>query len=121
MEWLESLYPKRFIPGPWLMYAVPGRAQVQWCQPDGLLYSPRRGIVYILEIKLKHTDGAWWQLHELYAPVIERIHPRNLWEIRLVEIVKWYDPSTYFPGRHYLRRRPHLTAKGEVGVVIWKA
>lgn len=91
----------------------------RWCQPDGLYIDLRAGIVTIVEIKLKHTDAAWFQLHELYAPVVGRCFGTALWNLRFCEIVRWYDPSIPFPGRHYLRPRIEETRPGETGVVIW--
>lgn len=73
----------------------------------------------IVEIKHSHTSEAYRQLWELYWPVLQSIFPLGLWEYRFLEIVRWYDPQTYFPGKHRLRKcieevRPH-----ETSVLIW--
>ena len=92
---------------------------VHWCQPDGLHLDFRRGVVTILEIKLRHTPRAWWQLRELYLPVVSRALGRA-WSYRLVELCKWYDPDTHFPGEQKLI--PALLSPippNAVGVHIW--
>jgi len=93
---------------------------MRWCQPDGLLFNLDKGIITIVEIKFKHTPLAWWQLNELYYPLISFIFGQELWSYRLAEWVRWYDCETPFPGQHHLR--PHLTdvKEHEVGVTIWK-
>jgi hypothetical protein len=117
-EALKKAAKGLYFPSPWIIYTT-GGGFIHWCQPDGLYFDPTRGHLYIIECKLRHTADAWWQLHEVYAPVLARMFPRELWELRFVEIVRWYDPSTYFPGRHFLRKKVTQTERGETGVIIW--
>ena len=62
------------------------------CIPDGLLVLPR-GIV-IIEVKLRRSMDAWFQLRHLYGPVVQKafgIAPR------LLTIEKYPDPDVRFP------------------------
>lgn len=106
-----------YAPGPWLRFAERGSAEIRWCQPDGLLFDFHAGIVYVVEIKLRHTSDAWWQLKRLYEPVL-RVALGPLWDFRLVEVVRWYDRGAYFPAPHELRRDILDTRPGIVGVHI---
>ena len=115
---LLSLYPDGYLDGPWLTYRDNGGKE-KWCQPDGILVRPKQGLITVVEVKLRHTDHAWFQLHELYYPVLRKVFDSALWEFRFVEVVRWYDPSIPFPGRHYLRPRVDLARAGETTVVIW--
>jgi hypothetical protein len=109
-----------YFPSPWIIYRTAAEpARDCWCQPDGLLFRPIRGQIYIIECKLSHTAEAWWQLREVYEPVLSAMFPKNLWDLRFVEVVRWYNPDVWFPGRHYLRKRITQVERGETGVVIW--
>src|SRR6266567_7435628 len=72
-ELLERFGPA-YIPGPWLSYeneTQPGRLRL--CQPDGLILDLVRGLVVIVEIKIKHTALAYFQLTNLYLPVVSAL------------------------------------------------
>jgi hypothetical protein len=80
------------------MYHWQGR--IRYCQPDGLLVLPARNILLIVEVKYSHTADAYWQLENLYVPVLRCfLGPANPWQIATCEVVKWFDPSTAFPTR----------------------
>lgn len=96
-ERLELLYGDRYMASPWLKFFAEGKWR--WCQPDGLLFDLKRGRITIVEVKYQHTSDAWWQVRQLYQPVLEQIFPKNLWEYDACEVVKWYDPVTLFPER----------------------
>lgn len=109
-----------YIPSLWLQFYSKSSSSMRWCQPDGVLFDFKRGIITIIEIKFCHTAQAWWQLNELYLPVISHIFGRELWNYRLAEMVLWYDSVINFPGEHYLRKDLHNVREGEVGIHIWK-
>jgi len=92
-----------YWPGPWITFSAPapGNLGTRWCQPDGLVVDLRRGFCTIVEIKISHTADAWWQLERLYRPVVSKLMGEN-WEIRTVEICKYYDVETVLPERHEL-------------------
>lgn len=85
-----------YVEGPWIAYNRdgPGR-RINFCQPDGLYIDIKRGLIVIVEVKLKHGVKAWEQLNKLYLPCIECIFKD--FEIRLIEVVKWFDPAVSPP------------------------
>jgi len=91
---IEKFGFTRYIPSQWFQFQFFGQKR-QFCQTDGLLFTPKQRKVLIVEVKYKHTPGAYWQLEDKYVPVIRWLF--RDWEVTTVEIVKWYDPSTQFP------------------------
>lgn len=79
--------------GPWIEFR--DRSGRRWCQPDALLENKAAKYCLICEIKYQHTSDAWWQLRELYLPVLRCALPG--YSFRLLEIVHWYDPLTIWP------------------------
>jgi hypothetical protein len=97
-----------YTPNPWISYRENGKTK--WCQPDGLLRTPKGYTV--CEIKLQHTKAAWDQLWQLYIPLVELILSSCV-DVRGVEIVRWYDPHVAFP-EHHLISSPALAPKAPV-------
>lgn len=62
------------------------------CIPDGLLV--RKDEVLVVEVKLRRTIDAWFQLRKLYAPVVERSFQKS---VRCLVIEKFPDPDVRFP------------------------
>jgi hypothetical protein len=81
------------LSSPWIEYTA--RAGFRFCQPDALFVDEVRNTVTIFEIKYSHTIDAFWQLSELYAPVVRTLYPGM--DIRLVELTRTFDPATLFP------------------------
>jgi len=119
-DFFEKLYGTRYIPSPWFQFLEEDSCAPRWCQPDALLFDPAQGRIHILEFKLQHTSDAWWQLRQLYFPVIRSIFPKALWDIALCEVVKWFDPSTAFPEKIVMAEKPEIVLGGELGVHIWR-
>lgn len=117
---LSARYHPYYVPAPWFVYRERGCAKNFWCRPDGLIIRPREGIITIVEFKYTHTPQAWWQLLCLYVPVVSAYFGTDLWAYRCAEVVKWYDPSTSFPGHHTLRPDVRTAKPGEVAVMIWR-
>ena len=118
-EYLLELYPEEYVPGPWLEFQAIGEKKPRYCQPDGLLFQPKQGTLTVVEVKLQHTSDAWWQLRWLYLPVVAGAFPPDLWDYRLVEVTKWYDPATAFPEPVQLCASLGNAAPGRFGVHIW--
>lgn len=116
-EYLLFRYPQTYLPSPWIRFR--NADGVRWCQPDGLLFLPLEGRIIIIEVKYQHTPDAWWQTKCLYMPVIEKIFPRPLWELDVVEVVKWFDPAIAFPERVVLANEVTMRHK-DFKVHIWK-
>lgn len=119
-EFLSTQYKDLYFPSPWIHFYSEGYPRMRWCQPDGVLFDFKNGIITIVEVKYNHTPLAWWQLNELYLPLVSFIFGDELWTYRLAEWVLWYDPATPFPGEHHLRPELELIKPHEVGVKIWK-
>ena len=117
-EHFLKTYPLAYVAGPWFRYRNE-EDKVHYCQPDGLLVNFKTGLVTIVEIKLKHTADAWWQLKKLYEPVLERVFTKDLWALSALEVVRWYDPDTPFPQAHALIKDPLSVGAGKIGVHIW--
>lgn len=107
-----------YLPSPWIRYLVDGKAC--WCQPDGLHFDLQRGRLTIVEIKYSHTAEAHRQLRGVYAQVIARMFPAHLWAVRLVEVVKWYDPDVRFPEATVSCSDPFKHDSTAIGVHIWR-
>jgi len=117
-EYLRSMYGDAYVPSPWFQYKEHSESRVRYCQPDGLLFDPRLERVVVVEIKLRHTHKAWWQLRHKYGPILARVYP---WmEIAYCEVVQWYDVSIPFPESIHLRPAVRMAKPDEIQVTIWK-
>lgn len=102
--------------GPWFCFG--GEEYTRWCQPDGLILDEAAGLLTIVEVKYQHTADAWWQLRELYLPVVSLAYGPD-WRIAMLEVVRWYDPHTSFPETPLLTPDPLSPPHGRIGVHIW--
>jgi len=109
-----------FVPRPWFRYMVTGENELRWCQPDGLLFSPRSGIITIVEVKIRHTNDAWKKLSGLYSSVTGAIFPASLWQIALCEFTRMYDCAVACESQPRLHAQVSEVCPGEFGVVTWK-
>ena len=97
-KYLADTYEDECVIAPWITFTSKGRTKPSYCQPDTILLDIRRGTITIIEIKIKHTADAWWQVRRLYLPVVQCIFGSD-WEYIAVELTKWFDPHTKFPER----------------------
>lgn len=116
-EHLADFYGDRYLPSPWLRFFTGG--QWRWCQPDAILIDLEHGRITIVEIKYQHTPDAWWQVRQLYQPVLSAMFPPELWSFEACEVVKWYDPNTLFPEKTVLAQEPGLE-HSSFKVHIWR-
>jgi hypothetical protein len=108
----------QYLPSPWIRYKLLS-GSIHWAQPDGIYFDLFRGLYTIVEIKLSHTPDAYEQIWNLYHPLLASIFPSDIWVVRGLEVVKWYDPHTHFPGKHRLRKEINEVKFDETGVLIW--
>ena len=120
LSFLCSSFPGLFVPRPWFRYMVTGENDVRWCQPDGLLFSPRTGLITIVEVKIRHTNDAWRKLSGLYSAVTGAIFPPHLWQIALCEFTRMYDCAVACQEQPRLHAQVSEVRPGEFGVVTWK-
>ena len=90
---LLERYPEKYVESPWIGYRADGGPRLGFCQPDGLYIDIEKGLIIIVEVKLKHGPKAWEQLNKLYYPCVQHIFKD--FEIRLIEVVRWFDPAVF--------------------------
>lgn len=96
MHWLmEQRFGEHYVPGAWFEFETK-KVGKRWCQADALLVFPEQSQIVLIEYKYSHCALAWWQLFQLYLPVVQRVFgPR--WKYSCCEVVKWFDPMTKGP------------------------
>lgn len=115
-QYLVHEYGKAYQQGPWFSY-TDDEEKLKFCQPDGLLLSPHKNLITIIEIKLNHTMDAWFQLRELYLPVVAKLFPT--WEIATCEVVRWFNGDMSGPVPLQLIRYVDLARPNQFAVHIW--
>jgi len=88
--------------------------------PDGL-YFDSVGSAVVFEVKSQHMPEAWWQLRQLYEPVVRALNFVN--RVACVEVVKSFDPGMGFPEpvQSYRDLQVLLAAPAPgFKVLIWK-
>lgn len=74
---------------PWVRFTTEQDA-LRYAQPDWLGIDVANWKIVIVEVKLSRVMDAWWQLNQLYKPVVEKLFPE--WDIALVEVVSNLRP-----------------------------
>jgi hypothetical protein len=118
-EYLTELFPDQYVASPWVAFRLKGEPLIRWCQPDGLIVDIERSRVTVVEIKLRHCIEAYIQLNGIYLPVIRRIFPLP-WELRQIEVTRYYDAMTAFPVKAQLVSSVDLVPKHQFGVHIFR-
>lgn len=118
-DYMVDRFGELYVPGPWIRYKEIGKERSRWCQPDGLLFIPALSRIILIETKFRHTSDAWWQLRQLYLPVISHMFQPDKWQYCTLEVTKWYDRDTLFPERIKLCPDVLMLEPGEFGVHIW--
>lgn len=114
--YLAERFAEHFTRGPWVIFNdVHGRER--WCQPDGIILDPPSSRVVIVETKLRHCSEAWFQLFDLYRPVVAHMFPD--WGVAGVEVCRWFDPAVLVPAKPRMRENPLDAVDGEFNVHIW--
>ena len=115
LDVLAAIYGIDFRPAPSILFT--DRTGNRMAIPDGILKI--NNTLVVVEIKLSHTERAWWQLTRLYSPLLARlVNPGT--RIATVEICRSYDPSVQFPGPSTLVRSLHRLPLAATGILHWK-
>ena len=122
---IKKLDIEGFVFGPWISF-MSGSGSLRSCQPDMLWFNSRTKKGIIFEIKYTHTIDAYYQLVELYFPVVAKLHPE--YEFSLVELTRSYDPAIQFPvpvdslyfDLEELFATSHTSPQKSVSVLQWK-
>jgi len=118
---LLDIYGPEYIPGPWFRYTTEDAPERKnFAQPDGLILRIKQGIITIVEFKWSHTPDAYYQLTDKYFPLVSTFFGTDIFEYRLLEICRWYNPQTAVPGKSGLRKDIETILPGEMGIHIWK-
>lgn len=93
------------------------------CILDGMLFKHRSletHEIVLVEMKKRHTADAWFQLRQLYFPVVQKAFPRS--SLRLLEICKQYEPGVRLPEPYKLHKTlcEYLESGAPFGVVSWR-
>lgn len=83
---------------PWFCYNLPDNSHWKYCQPDGLFFDFNRNLIVIVEIKRSHTRQAWFQLRNLYEPVV-RCTFGSAWQYAVCEVTSFFNPTERFPEK----------------------
>lgn len=118
-EHLQKLYGERYVASPWIRYFDLVEEKLKWCQPDGIYFDVYRGLIVIVEIKLRHTPIAWWQLEKKYRPLVSHLFGPDF-KVAVVEFVKWYDGTEPYPAPISLRRSLADARPDDFQVTIWR-
>lgn len=111
---LGAIYGTAFRRSPVISYLNRGCENL--AIPDGVLRL--NGFVYIIEVKLTHTEAVWPQLMDRYLPLVTVLEPRS--RIRTVEVCRSYDPGVLLPGPHTLIDSLHRQEAVGLEVLQWK-
>ena len=120
-QMLMEKYASYYVQGPWFSFFRDGCRQLQYCQPDGLMIDFHNGTINVVEIKLRHTSDAWWQVRHLYIPVVSKLFGERDWVYGAQEVCKWFDPDEPFPEDYVMLTQPAVSPIGKFGVHIWKS
>lgn len=112
----EDRFALRYFPSIWWKYYSKDR--VRYCQTDGILIDEERKRILIIEIKYSHTSDAFWQVENVYVPVLRKFFERSNFSIATCEVVKWFDPSVSYPKQPNLRESLEAVKVGEFAVHI---
>lgn len=112
---LSAVYGIDFRPAPSILYE--DRTGLRMAIPDGILKI--KNTLVVIEVKLTHTERAWWQLTRLYAPLLRLLVNPGV-DVRCVEICRSYDPAVAFPGPSATVSSLHRLPSDRTGILHWK-
>jgi hypothetical protein len=105
-----------YLQSPWFHFYDEQGAK--WCQPDGLVINPHKGLITIVEAKLRHTNDACCSLFGLYLPVVRSLFG-GFYEFECVEVCHWYDPAVLCDRVPTLCAYPDNPRRGQFNVHIY--
>lgn len=115
---LAERYDGQYMPGPWIQFQSGTSSVWRPVQPDGLIIDVNLGRITIVEIKLRHTKRAWWQLRQLYQPVVRHAFKSADWEIGICEVFKWFHVGERMPEKFQQVVNPGQRTTKEDGFAI---
>lgn len=107
----------RTLPGPWYCYRT-ADDRLRYCQPDLLLLNDEEHKGIIVEIKVRWTSDAWWQLRRLYLPVLQCA--MQGWSFLPLTICRSYDPAICIEERVALVDHPLALTNNHFNVLVMR-
>jgi hypothetical protein len=91
--------------------------------PDGIILNESLTAITVVEIKLRHTADGWFQLNNLYYPVVKKAFPQL--KVYLLEVTTFADLTAELPGKAELVTSVNDWVNGEkecksFGVYSWR-
>lgn len=111
---LSSIYGESYRHDTPILYS--DRRGARRAIPDGILSLGRTTVV--IEVKLSHTERAWWQLRRLYLPLLRCLLPATQ-RVVGVELCCNFDPELRWPEAFTILKSLHTTPS-ELGVLQWR-
>lgn len=112
---LSAIYGSAYRVTPSILFQESRR--LRRAIPDGLLHLGTT--LVLIEVKLSHTEKAWWQLRRLYGPLCAALAVPGT-TIQYAEICRSYDPEVAFPEPHDVVTSLHKLPLNRVGVLQWR-
>jgi hypothetical protein len=109
-----------YVVGPWIEFYTEESNERRYCQPDGVLIEIPRGRITIVEVKYSHTELAYWQLFDLYLPVLQFLFPPPLWTFAAIEVCSRFDVAVASPRKPVMRKEILDALPREFNVHIWR-
>ena len=119
---LGDTFGPEFRPGQWLRFFERSETTPRFCQVDGLLVRGNRAIIF--ECKYTFTSDAWFQLRQLYEPVVRKAFYADV--VGLCVVCRVFDPAIAFPEETELLFDTELAswagrdAFPKIGVLSWR-
>lgn len=121
---VDAHYAERFgagyVSGQWIEFLDGESQEIRYCQPDGILIELARGRVTIIEVKYSHTELAYWQLFDLYLPVLRVLFPPQLWTFAAIEVCSRFDAAVALPCKPVMRKEILDAIPNAFNVHIWR-
>jgi hypothetical protein len=114
---LGNLFPNNYTESPYIRFR--DDLGDRGCQPDGLLRFPNHDV--LIEVKVQHLPESWWQLTQLYRPLLEFWKPGR--PVSVLEVCGSFDPAMPYPCKCELVTDLELWCslpREELGVYVCK-
>lgn len=117
-EHLLQNFPSGATFGQWFKYRLQGVNRDFYCQIDCFIIDYSKPKITIVEIKLKHCIDAYYQLFELYLPILQHYYGKEF-EYACVEFVSSFDKAIPMPQSPKLLKRIEEAHPKDFSVHIW--
>jgi hypothetical protein len=108
----------RVLSSPWFAYCDWGGGKRRYCQPDFILADDSNSTAVLVEVKIRWTPAAWWQLEKLYLPVVRA---SKRWEnLLLLCISRGYDPAIPAPAEPHFVDDVYQCKPEQFNLLIFK-